>query len=698
MRALLLFSFFALCSSVRVYAATCGGNILCQCGDTVTRDYTMTSDLGPCPGHGLTLASGVTLDGQKHNILGAGGVTESYGIYLRNVTGATVKNVIVSGFLRGLRLRDATLNTIVGSEFSHNGKAGAHVGYGIDVAKGSRQNTIRGSLIHHNADEGIHVGSGSGANFFVNNQVFDNYRENIYLLDAHDNTFSDNQVRGGMISFYIKDSRFNVFRGNIVRDKLVLVRGDSHENRFLDTVFWGAGIHFQVYTKDPPYRSPHSNEVAGGSINNAAICLRFSSSWGNIVRDTILNNCTTELLANSDEAPSRSTSNMATGIAFSPGKVRLEGDSHFVMGWRLSVLVQDEQQRPLANAHVKVRNAVGDVVFALLSDEQGAIPPQDVMTLMKTGLAQIAYTPLFLETTKAGYQTHSRLLSLTTNSTAFVTLQADSILNNSPPVADAGGDRDVHLGETVIFDGSLSRDSDADSLSFSWTFGDGTPMQTGMTVNHIYHSPGTFIATLTVSDGLASRADNVAITVHVPSGGVNLHDTFDRIDTSTLGMNWEEVQGDLQVKEQKLSTSSGKGQHIAIASLLRGNTQDAAVDFTSFNINAWRRFGIILRYQDPLNYYLLYRQAGAASVVRIAKIVDGRETILGSVPTKNPKNGEVFRLSGQAVETQITLELAGEPLLTVSDATFANGSLGVFLAVGRASILEADNFAGTAYE
>lgn len=696
MRTFMLFCSFFVFASAQAYATTCGGNVPCQCGDTVTKDYTMTADLGPCSDHGLVLVSGVTLDGQHHRILGSGGDTESYGIYLHNITGTTVKNVVVSGFLRGLRLRDATLNTITDSEFLHNGNESDHVGYGIDVASGSRHNTIRDTLIHHNSDEGIHFGSGSGSNLFMNNQVFDNYRENIYLLASHDNTFTDNQVWGGVNSFYVKDSSFNLFRGNIVRDKVLLVRADSHDNRFLDTTFRGTGIHFQVYTKDAPYRFPYDNEVTGGSINDASICLRFSSSWGNIVRDTSLKNCATELVANSDEAPSRTTLNLATSVAFSSGKVRLEGASQLVTGWRLSVQVRDERQRPVANAHVKVRNAMGDVVFALLTDEQGLIPPQDVITLVETGSAQTAYTPLLLETSKAGYQTHSRSFSLATNSTVVVTLQDDSTPNNSPPVVNAGADRDAQIGEMLVFDGSSSHDSDADSLSFSWEFGDGTPVQAGMMVNHTYHSSGTFIVTLTVSDGLVSMTDSVVVTVHAPSDGTSLHDEFNRADASTIGVNWEEIQGDFQVKDQKLSNFAEEGQHIAVSPLLYGRVQDAAVDFTSFNINAWRRFGLILRYQDPLNYYLLYRQAGSTSVVRISKIVNGRETILGSVPIKNPKNSEVFHLGGQAVEAQITLELAGEPLLAVTDSTFVAGSLGVFLGVGRAASIEADNFDGTA--
>src|SRR5262249_34858308 len=67
-----------LASTTVALAANCGGSVVCQCGDTVTSDYAMTADLGPCPRVpdptadtvGLTLKSGVSLDCQGHSITG----------------------------------------------------------------------------------------------------------------------------------------------------------------------------------------------------------------------------------------------------------------------------------------------------------------------------------------------------------------------------------------------------------------------------------------------------------------------------------------------------------------------------------------------------------------------------------------------------------------------------------------------------
>jgi hypothetical protein len=54
---------------------------------------------------------------------------------------------------------------------------------------------------------------------------------------------------------------------------------------------------------------------------------------------------------------------------------------------------------------------------------------------------------------------------------------------------------------SVSFDGRRSDDPDGDPLSYSWSFGDGATSNAG-SATHTYSEPGTYTATLTVSDGL----------------------------------------------------------------------------------------------------------------------------------------------------------------------------------------------------
>ena len=87
---------------------------------------------------------------------------------------------------------------------------------------------------------------------------------------------------------------------------------------------------------------------------------------------------------------------------------------------------------------------------------------------------------------------------------------------HSAPIAEAGSDQTVLVGETVRFDGSGSYDPDGGNLSYSWAFGSGaTPANgSGATPSCIYSTRGTKTVTLTVTDtGGATASDTVTITV-----------------------------------------------------------------------------------------------------------------------------------------------------------------------------------------
>ncbi|MBI4469946.1 MAG: PKD domain-containing protein [Acidobacteria bacterium] len=80
-----------------------------------------------------------------------------------------------------------------------------------------------------------------------------------------------------------------------------------------------------------------------------------------------------------------------------------------------------------------------------------------------------------------------------------------------PPVANAGPDRTVNEGATVIFDGSASAAPDGTLVLFQWDFGDGTAAS-GQVVGHTYIDNGLFVARLTVTD---SNGLTGTVTVNV---------------------------------------------------------------------------------------------------------------------------------------------------------------------------------------
>jgi PKD repeat protein len=69
----------------------------------------------------------------------------------------------------------------------------------------------------------------------------------------------------------------------------------------------------------------------------------------------------------------------------------------------------------------------------------------------------------------------------------------------------------------VSFNASTSTDPDGTISSYAWTFGDGST-GTGATPSHVYNTPGTFQATLTVTDNSGSTGtatNNVIVANHV---------------------------------------------------------------------------------------------------------------------------------------------------------------------------------------
>jgi chitodextrinase len=92
---------------------------------------------------------------------------------------------------------------------------------------------------------------------------------------------------------------------------------------------------------------------------------------------------------------------------------------------------------------------------------------------------------------------------------------------NRPPIADAGRDRVVVAGTSVVLDGRESVDLDGTITAYAWTFGDGGAA-TGALAQRTYAGPGTYTARLTVTDDAGGTATDTAVimvTPKAPDGG-----------------------------------------------------------------------------------------------------------------------------------------------------------------------------------
>ena len=104
-----------------------------------------------------------------------------------------------------------------------------------------------------------------------------------------------------------------------------------------------------------------------------------------------------------------------------------------------------------------------------------------------------------------------------TNSTSVVVTP----VVGAPPVAGIAGPTNGLAGVQLAFNGYGSSD-DYGIASYTWNFGDGSPLSFGPAVTHSYGSAGTYTNTLTVMD-YASQASSAALVVTIGGSNALVH-------------------------------------------------------------------------------------------------------------------------------------------------------------------------------
>lgn len=397
MRTVAVLALLLLAAPLR--AGECGGPVPCACGDTLTGATRLTRDLGPCERDGLVLRFGAALDCAGHTIAGDGADGRerapkrgedrlpSFGIILDGTVGALVQDCKVTGFDYGIELSGARDSRVSGVEVFHNGDFHHRVGYGIHLSR-SYGNTIERSLVRHSADEGIHIGSDSDRNTVARNRAHDNGRENFYILNARGNRLVGNHGWGAVsANLYMKNAVDNVIEDNRFEMRPVVVRGASEGNVFATNLL-GGGVKFQPLGDGKP-AAPSHNVVRGGKVGGDAACVELLEARDNRLEEIDFTGCRMVVARAVDAA-----TNTLVGAQVARLRLNLLGGAILNLGTPVSVEVRGRGGKPVAGAHIELRDASGDAHEAPATDKSGAarcvVPTHVVNALGLSELTPVA--------------------------------------------------------------------------------------------------------------------------------------------------------------------------------------------------------------------------------------------------------------------------------------------------------------------
>lgn len=135
-----------------------------QCGDVITEHTVLTSDVGPCPNHGIIVgADRIRLDLNGHRVFGTPDDGDGAGVLLRQRSGVVVSGGTVSDFDAGVaiiggsanRITDITARDNIGHTGTSDDGADVQFGDGIAILSSTDNLVSRNRVVHNGPFSGI---------------------------------------------------------------------------------------------------------------------------------------------------------------------------------------------------------------------------------------------------------------------------------------------------------------------------------------------------------------------------------------------------------------------------------------------------------------------------------------------------------------------------------------------------------------
>jgi PKD repeat protein len=273
---------------------------------------------------------------------------------------------------------------------------------------------------------------------------------------------------------------------------------------------------------------------------------------------------------------------------------------------------------------------------------------------------------------------------------------------NTPPVAGAAGvPSSGNAPLTVNFSGAASTDANGDSLTYSWTFGDGGTA-TGRLTSHTYASAGAFGAILTVNDGRGGTdTASVAISVTNPPAGfpqTSVLDNFNRANGS-VGSNWVDEPNAFTITSNVVGGQNGD-HYIEWNGAVFGPDQECFVTISTASPSAVEQ-NLMLKTQGTswsAGHLEISYSASTSRVTVYTFTPPGNWQTIGSINGVTFVAGDRFgarALANGSVQLYRNATLLGT--VSVSGWSFAGAGGRIGLSVGNAPAARYDDFGGGNY-
>ena len=229
---------------------------------------------------------------------------------------------------------------------------------------------------------------------------------------------------------------------------------------------------------------------------------------------------------------SSTTSPQPTFLVDKPGSytAQLIVNDGFVNSTPSTVVISTKNSPPVANAGPNQTTTVTSTVQldgSGSSDVDGdSLTYKWSFASVPTGSAATLSNPAIVNPTFVVDKKGAYTVQLIVNDGQVDSAPADVTITtlNSPPVANAGPDQKINVGQTVQLDGSGSTDVDGDTLTYAWSMlstpaGSNATISNPTSVKPTFYADliGTYIVQLVVNDGTVNGA---AVTVKISTSDV----------------------------------------------------------------------------------------------------------------------------------------------------------------------------------